>query len=201
MKKHYQKGFTFVEVLITLSIVIFVFSACFTLYFLAQRFYQRAEERAEILQNGRVILERLSREIRQATEIITPLPQLPDLPGNPPSPSIEFEDGHTPSPYQALLSDYYYIRYYLDDSEVFRQYRVYCFEDCAVCSSFVRWNDFRLEDETQVYPQACNLEEKVIGEYVSDLSFWGANTIQIGLSLIKKGENIDLATQITGRNF
>ncbi|MCG2690257.1 hypothetical protein L6252_03190 [Candidatus Parcubacteria bacterium] len=196
-------GFTLIEVLITLNIFIFVFVACFAVYFLAQKFYQKAENRAETLQNGRIILERLNREIRQAVEIVSALPQSPDLPGNPPLSEIEFEDGHTPSPFAYLGSDYYYIRYYLDTntSEIIRQDRVYCFEECSVCLSFVRWNDFKIESEEQIFPGVCNLEERVIGEYVSGLAIWGANLIDVVLILEKNNETINLKTKIAGRNF
>lgn len=202
-KEKKQRGFTLVEVLITLNIFIFIFVTCFAVYFLAQKFYQRAENRAETIQNGRIILERLNREIRQAVEIVSALPQSPDLPGNPPLSEIEFEDGHTPSPFAYLGSDYYYIRYYLDPntSEVIRQDRVYCFEECGVCLSYVRWNDFQIQGEEQISPLACNLEERVIGEYVTGLAIWGANLIEVALILEKNNEIVNLKTKIAGRNF
>ena len=76
-KEKKQRGFTLVEVLITLNIFIFIFVTCFAVYFLAQKFYQKAENRAETLQNVRIILERLNREIRQAVEIVSALPHRP----------------------------------------------------------------------------------------------------------------------------
>jgi len=196
-------GFTLIEVMITLNIFIFVFVACFAVYFLAQKFYQKAENRAETLQNGRIILERLNREIRQAVEIVSAFPQSPDLPSNPPLSEIEFEDGHTPSPFAYLGSDYYYIRYYLNEgtNEVIRQDRVYCFEECGVCLSYVRWNDFQIQGEEQISPLACDLEERVIGEYVTGLAIWGSNLIDITLILEKNNEIVNLKTKIAGRNF
>lgn len=196
-------GFTLVEVLVTITIFILVSIAVFNLFSFSQRFYSQGTTRAELLQNGRVILERMAREIRQAEEIVTPLPQISDNPDSPPFSEIEFQDGHDPSPYEQLVSDYYYIRYYLSTStgEIYRQYRVYCFDPCSICDTYFQWNDTIIENEEIVYPIFCNLEEKIIGEYVDDLKFWGAGLIDISLVLKNRGQKLDLHTILFGRNF
>lgn len=194
-----MQGFTIIEVLITLTIFILIIVIVFSVYWASQEFYQMGEVRAELLQNGRVILERTTREVRQAEEIVTALPQVPDNPDNPPPQEIEFQDGHTPSPYEYLSSDYYYIRYYLTIStqELYRQYRVYCFDPCETCAAYFRWNDTQGGD--QAHP--CNLEEKMIGEFVKEVKFWGAGLINISLILTKQSEEINLQTEIFGRNL
>ena len=196
-------GFTLVEILITITIFVFVSIAVFNLFSFSQKFYSQGSIQAELLQNGRVILERIAREIRQAEEIVTPLPQVADNPDNPPSPEIEFQDGHRPSPYEHLGSDYYYIRYYISTStgEIYRQYRVYCFDPCSTCDDYFQWNDTMIEGEETVYPHPCNLEEKIIGEYVDNLKFWGAGLIDISLILKNRGQELDLQTKLFGRNF
>lgn len=198
-----SKSFTLPEVLIVISIFVLVSIAVFNVYFSGQKFYGRGEVRAELLQNGRIILERMTREIRQAQEIVTPLPQVENNPDNPPASEIEFQDGHTPSPYEGLGSDYYYIRYYLSTTtgELYRQYRVYCFDPCSTCNSYFRWNDTKVEGEETLHSHPCNLEEKIIGEYVSDLKFWGTGIIGISMTLEKGGEGLDLQTKIFGRNL
>jgi len=169
-------GFTLVEILITITIFILVSIAVFNLFSFSQRFYSQGATRAELLQNGRVILERME---------------------------IEFQDGHEPSPYEHLGSDYYYIRYYLSTStgEIYRQYRVYCFDPCSICDTYFQWNDTMIENEEIVYPIFCNLEEKIIGEYVDDLKFWGAGLIDISLVLKNRGQKLDLHMILFGRNF
>ncbi len=196
-------GFTLVEILITITIFVLVSIAVFNLFSFSQRFYSQGTIRAELLQNGRVILERMAREIRQAEEIVTPLPQVADNPDNPPSLEIEFQDGHMPSPYEHLGSDYYYIRYYFSTStgEIYRQYRVYCFDSCLICNTYFQWNDTMIEGEETVYPVFCNLEEKIIGEYIDDLKFWGAGLIDISLVLKNRGQELDLQVKLFGRNF
>jgi len=205
MKLNYQPnaGFTLVEMLITITIFLLVSGAVFNLFSFSQKFYSQGTIQAELLQNGRVILERMAREIRQAEEIVTPLPQTSDNPDNPPSSEIEFQDGHSPSPYEHLGSDYYYIRYYLSTStgEIYRQYRVYCFDPCSDCHTYFRWNDTRIEGEETVPTHPCNLEEKIIGEYVGNLKFWGDGLINISLILKNRGQEFDLQTKIFGRNF
>lgn len=196
-------GFTIIEVTVTISILIIVIMAVLGISFLGQRFYQHGEARAEILQNGRIISERITREIRQADELVTQLPQIPGLPENPPPKEIEFQDGHTPSPFAYLGSEYYYIRYYIaaDSNEVYRQYMVYCFDVCGVCSEYFRWNDTKMDGGVEVGTSPCELENKIIGEYVQDMNFWGAGIINVSLTMQKDSEQIDLNTKVLGRNL
>lgn len=175
----------------------------FSIFAFSQRFYRQTENDAELLQNGRIVLERISRDLRQAVEMVTQLPQTPDAPENPPLSELEFQDGHTPSPYEQLGSDYYYIRYYLDANvkEVHRQYRVYCFDACASCSAYFRWNDIRIELGQEVHALACDLEDRVVGEFIDGLQFWGAGLIDISLDLNKDGRTVNLQSAVLGRNF
>ncbi|MDD4989802.1 MAG: hypothetical protein PHW31_00630 [Candidatus Pacebacteria bacterium] len=192
-------GFTIVEVLISTAIFIVVVVIIFAIYLTSQKFYQKTETKAEILQNARVVLERMVREVRQAQEIVTPLPQTPDNSAI----EIEFQDGHSPSPYDYLLSNYYYIRYFVASStkEVHRQYKVYCFDECLSCSEFFRWNDSKMEEGQPLLVHSCVLEDKVVGEYVNELKFWGAGVINISLALSKIQEQLDFTTSVFGRNL
>ncbi|MGC9031571.1 MAG: PilW family protein [Minisyncoccia bacterium] len=198
-----SKGFTIAESLVVILMFSLVFIALLELYLAGQKLYLKGENRAEILQNGRIILERLSRELRQAKEIVTPLPQIKDNENFPPPSEIEFEDGHYPSPYQNLGANYYYVRYYFVSStkEIRRQYLVYCFEDCNVCQSYFKWNDKKEKNGNLILPKPCVLEEKTVGEYVENISFWGDSLIHILLSLKKVDEKIDLKTAIFARNL
>lgn len=203
MQKTWNTGFSLIEVLITITVFLSVSLAIFNIYIFGQRFYTTGETQAELLQNGRIILERITREIRQTEEVVSPLPSEPDNQENPPLAEIEFQDGHSPSPYEHLNSDYYYIRYYLSTSthRVYRQYRVYCFDPCSICNSYFRWNDSRIEGGQTIYPQPCNLEEKIIGEYVSGLEIWGVKLIGTLLNLEDKNETLELRTKVFGRNL
>lgn len=194
-----QKGFSLVEIMVVIAIFVVAIVLIFSIYFVSQKFYQKTETRAEVLQNARVVLERMTRELRQTQSIVTALPQTLD---NPPS-EIEFQDGHSPSPYASLGSDYYYIRYYVSTTtgEVGRQYKVYCFDDCQTCSTFFKWNDTQMIDGVPTMAHSCLLEDRVVGEYALEMNFWGAGVIDISLKLKKLNEQIDFQTNVFGRNF
>jgi len=210
-----QKGFSLCELLVVLAIFIIVVIAISYLHLLTQQAYQKGQDLAEISQNGRVILERITREIRQAKELVTELAD--EETGA--SSTLEFEDGHTPAPprYQELGSEYYYIRYYIpaDTQNLNRQYRVYCFDNCDftncqpqsdtctnVCPStgYHRWNATR-ESPTPTSTHPCVLEDRTIGEYVAGLGFWGWPVINVSTSLEKEDKSINLRTKVFGRNL
>lgn len=200
-KGYLQSGFTLTEMVVAITIFVLIITAVYSAYTLSHRAYREGQSAAEITQNGRVILERTAREIRQAKEIITELAD--DETGA--TSTIEFEDGHTPIPssYQELGSDYYYVRYYVNGNEFRRQYRVYCFDDCGqlpnVCSSYHRWNAIRETTPTSTHP--CILEDRAIGEYVAGLEFWGLPVINVSATLEKDQKRIDLRTKIFSRNL
>ena len=196
MKKKIQKGFTLVEILVFITIFLLVSIGIFNIFSFSQIFYSQETFQSELLQNGRVILERITREIRQGESMVPQLPNNPAL-------EIEFQDGHTPSPYAYLASDYYYIRYYFSSStkELYRQYKVYCFDPCESCNTYFRWSDTKIEGTDIIPTHACVLEEKIIGEYVKNLNFWGSGLISISLTLNNKGQELTFQTKIFGRNF
>lgn len=86
-------GFTLTELLVVISLIVIITSAMSGINLLSQRAYREGEVMTEITQNGRVILERMAREIRQIREIITELPE----DNINPSEEIIFQDGHIPS--------------------------------------------------------------------------------------------------------
>lgn len=199
----FKKGFTLVEVLVSMAILTVAIILIFTIYFTSQKFYQKTETKAEILQNARVVIERLTREIRQAQQVVTALPQYSNSSTFPPANEIEFQDGHSPSPYSDLGSDYYYIKYFFlpNNGEIHRQYKVYCFDNCSSCTAYFRWNDTQLIEGVLTQAHECILEDRVIGEFVKELKFWGAGPITFYLLLEKSGEQINFQTNVYGRNF
>ncbi len=193
-----NKGFTLAELLVILAIFVIVIVGISSTLFLTKKSLTESRNISDVNHEGRKILERLSREIRQAKEIVTELPQV-DTDSDPSE--IEFEDGHTPSPYQELGSDFYYIRYFLNESgQIRRQYRVYCFDDCEICQEFYRWSETRLEGvEEKVHP--CNLTEAMISRHITNLEFFGKDLINIKVSLEKGDKKLNLKTKVFGRNL
>ena len=93
MRKY--KGFTLTEVLVTTTLFILISGAISSIHFFSQRAYREGEIAVELSQNGRTVLERLTRELRQTGEIVTGLPQTDQGESNPDE--IEFQDGHIAS--------------------------------------------------------------------------------------------------------
>ena len=92
MKADFQKAFTLVETLVVVALFLLIMSTVYSIYMLNQKAYKESESLAELSQNGRVVMERVIREVRQAKKIMTVLPA-----GSEGAPSeIQFLDGHVP---------------------------------------------------------------------------------------------------------
>lgn len=180
-----KKGFTLTEVLVIISIVAIVIGAISSAYLLSQRAYQQGEIAAEITQNGRVILERLAREIRQAREIVT---ELADEQADATS-TIMFQDGHD-------MSSIRYIHYFQDSTDLRRRVIVYYFSGDP--ETYVPWDAIPPEPQTL---ETTVLQDQVIGECLNNLQFWGPGIINIFATLEKKSKIINLQTKIYGRNI
>lgn len=181
-------GFTIIEVIIAISVSIIIFLIITVIYTLSQNIYNQTDTTAEMTQNGRVILDRMIREIRQTGDIVTEIPETNDDPDTLPE-EIMFEDGHSTSQIQ-------YIRYYLDNSDIKRQIVAYYFDDNPTI--YVYW--FATDVGGQP-PSMAVLEDKIIGEYVYDIEFWGDDLININLYLLKGSETQIINTAVYGRNF
>jgi len=182
-------GFTLVEVLITITIFVLISIAIFNILFLGQRFYRKGDIQAELLQNGRVILERMVRETRQANRIITNLYDDETTATN----TIMFEDGHSTTTYR-------YIHYFMSTSS----------EENNLVEREVIGYYFSGDPEKTLVPWIPEAENLVattiegpypIGEYVSDLKIWRKETINISITLEKENKSINLRTKVFGRNL
>jgi len=96
-----------VELLITIFVLTTVLLTASSAYIAGQRAWQKGIELNELVQNTRIAIEKISRELRQTNEIITILPNS----------SIEFQDGHS--------ENLQYLQYYLDNNLLKRKTIVY----------------------------------------------------------------------------
>jgi len=181
-------GFTIIEILIALTISIILFLIITNVYSISQNAYVQTDIRAEISQNGRVILDRLIRELRQTQDIVTTIPETNVDPDAMPD-EIMFQDGHDTT----IIK---YIRYYLDNSDIRRQIIVYYFDDNP--GEYTYWYT---TDPVGNPPSMEILEDKIIGEYVYDLEFWGDDLININLYLLKNNKTATINTAVYGRNL
>ncbi|OGY44679.1 MAG: hypothetical protein A3B89_04320 [Candidatus Buchananbacteria bacterium RIFCSPHIGHO2_02_FULL_40_13] len=187
-KKPNNSGFTLVEVIIAINISVILFLIISLAYYTSQNTYKKTDRRAEITQNSRVILDRIIRELRQAQSVTTPLPADNSNPATLPS-EIEFEDGHD-------ISTITYIRYYLSGTNIKREVARYYFTEAP--TAYVHYYDTNQYGDS---PVKDSVEDEIIGEYATDLEFWGNNLININLYLIKNSETITISTSIYGRNL
>ena len=182
-----NKGFVLTELLITIAILVLISGAAYSSFIMSQRAYKASEFSAEITQNGRVITERMTRDIRQARQLVG---DLPDTEAGGVS-EIIFEDGH-------ISDQYHYVHYFKSGDKISREVIGYYFSGDAA-ETLVPYN--------AIPPVSQNLlsktpeASKTIGECVSDLKIWKFKGINIDLSLAKQDKNLYLETKILGRNL
>ena len=184
-----QSGFTLLEIIVSLSLFTIIIILVSNVFLTTQNAYNKNSNIAELTQNARVSLDRISRELRQSSSVITALPATDDDPLNPPANQIFFQDGHD-------VSQITYLRYYLDGSNLMREHKAYYFSQEP--SIYVTYNSL---DQGGGPPLEIIIDSLVVGEYFNRLEFWGAgNLINISLNLTKNQHNFSLETSIFSRN-
>lgn len=184
-----QQGFTIIEILVALSIFVIAVLLVGSMYIFGQRSYAKGSDEAELAQNARVTLDRMSRELRQAADIVTVLPATDTDPLNPPANEIFFQDGHDSN---AIT----YYRYYLSGNDLMRQHKEYYFS--SEPTVYVAWNSV---DQAGNPPIESIIEDNVVGEYFDNIQFWGSGgEINIDASLSKGQKKLQLETSIFKRN-
>ncbi len=83
-----NKGFTLIEITIATALFALSMSIILGIIFLSSEIYFQGERATEIMQNGRVVLDSASRELRQTRSLVTHLSE------DDPSSEIVFQDGH-----------------------------------------------------------------------------------------------------------
>lgn len=190
-KKINCRGFTLLEIIVSASLFTIIIILLSDMYLVTQRVYNKNSDTAELTQNARVSLDRLSREIRQSASIITDLPESENDPQNPAPGEIFFQDGHD-------ISRITYLRYYLNGSDLMREHKAYYFS--IEPSVYVTHNSLDMGG----FPPLIKIldeQEMVVGEYFNDLKFWESNDlINISLSLSKNQNSFAIRTAIFSRN-
>lgn len=179
-------GFTLVEVLASITVFSLVLTIVMSLYTVTQRQYQMSSAQNELWQNVRVVLDRVTREVRQAETLATALPATPEEAVS----TLMFQDGHD-------TEDIRYIRYRIDGASVWRDAVVYSF--AAAPSEYVPWD---ARDEFDTAPTETVLDEQLVGEHFTALRIWGENNlIHIEATLEKNGQTAQVVTAVYGRNL
>lgn len=184
-----KNGFTILEIMVSVSLFVFVIILSGSIYSLSQRSYNQGEDQGELVQNARVSLDRMTRELRQSVNIVTVLPEIADDPVNPPVAEIFFQDGHD-------ISQITYLRYHLDGSDLKRSHLAYYFP--AEPDIYVVYDSV---DPLENPPAEIVIADQIVGEYFSKLEFWGSNgLVHVSLGLIKGQNILNIDTSIFARN-
>jgi prepilin-type N-terminal cleavage/methylation domain-containing protein len=184
-----NSGFTLLEIIVSLSLFVIIIILVSDIFIITQRTYNKNSDIAELTQNARVSLDRLSRELRQCTSIITVLPVTDSDPFDPPTNQIFFQDGHD-------INQITYLRYYLDGTNLMREHKAYYFDNDP--SVYVTHNSLDIDGEP---PTEIIIDNRIVGEYFTELNFWGVNgLVNISLSLTKNQNTFSTKTSIFSRN-
>lgn len=184
-----MKSFTLIELIIAMGISIIIIASASGLYLAGTNAYKRGSIERELVQNGTVAIDRISREIRQANGIATVLPE--DESGNQAG-EIMFRDGHSQDGIQ-------YIRYYLSGSNLYREVRFYYFSfDYA--KTHVTWDSSGPSGEKTVWENPEN-GVQVVAENFSSLEFFGSPLVKMRFLLSKSNLTLNLASAVWGRNI
>ena len=182
-------GFTLLEIAVGVSLFTLIIILVNTIFIVAQTSYNKNSNLAELSQNARVSLDRLSRELRQADEIVTDLPPTGDDPLNPPAGQIFFQDGHN-------TNQITYLRYYLEDGDLMRENKAYYF--AIDPDNYVAFNSLDRGGEP---PLELIIEDRIVGEFFTGLEFFGSNgLIHIKFNLAKNQNSLNVESSIYDRN-
>lgn len=187
MKKEAErktKGFTLLETVISIGLFVMAVLLVTSMYTIIQRAYKTGSDKAEVTQNARVSLDRMSREIRQAVHYVGTLPNSTSTATS----TLEFQDGHD----QSTVN---YIKYYLSGNNLVREFKYYYFD--ATPSVHVRWYD--LSGSTK--PTATTTSSVIMGEYFESLGFYGTSTgVNVEMSIKKNNSTYNIETLLYTRN-
>ena len=184
-------AFTLIETLLAISFIALFCASLFIIYTNTSRYSQAEKTKLELAQNGRILLDRLSRELRQTNEIVSILPATGDDPDNPALTEISFQNGHD-------TNQITYIRYYLsvNQKQVYREHSAYYFSDDP--DTYVRRDSLNQSGEG---PIKIIFSDEPIADYIKDLAVWGSPLVEIQIQLEHLNQTINSKTAISARNI
>lgn len=189
MKRSKQKkGFTLVEILTVVVLATVIIMAAYSVYLMSYESYKKQSASAELTQNARIALERISRELRQSPDIITPLSTDPQTSTS----EIMFQDGHNLLTVPPPECEYQYITYKISGSNLIRFTSHYHLTDQAICVKY---------DPNQSQIEHKDLEQ-IKAEKLSQLQFWGVKpTVTIHLNVSDGQTTYQFETKTMARNI
>lgn len=179
-----EHGFSILETIVSIGLFVMAILLVSSMYTFIQRAYRAGSDKAEVTQNARVALDRMSREIRQAVHFVGALPNSTTTATS----TLEFQDGHN-------QTEVNYIRYFLSGTNLMREVKYYYFDSSP--STHVRWYDL----DGSIKPSATTTASTIIGEYFDSVRFHGSSFgVSIGLSIKKNSNSYNIETLLYTRN-
>jgi len=186
-----KRAFTLVELLVSVVVSSILVAATVQVYSLFRTTMMRDQAMSDSMQNARVALDRLSRDLRQTGDVVTELPSytIPDLEISQPH-AIEFEDGHA--------NDLTYRYYYLSGTTLRMQTKRYYFT--GQTGTNVHWDTIGTEGASPVVADVGNPLD--VADMVQELNVYYEDGIYIIEMLTGDGVvNMPVRTSIIGRNI
>jgi uncharacterized protein (TIGR02599 family) len=182
-----KSAFTLVELLVAMVVATILVSITVSLYGLIRTSMTQDQAKADAAQNARVALDRMTRELRQAADIVTNLPSdASDTTVAQPH-EIEFLDGHA--------NDMTYKRYYLSGTTMQLQVKEYYFSTDP--TTRVAWN----AKSGGVSPTSAVISTQDIAEMVQSLNVYEDGVVQVEVTTSDGANQIyRLQTAVQGRN-
>lgn len=183
--KKLKKGFTLVEILTVVFLSVIIVAAGYSLYSMSYQSFKKNTASAELAQNARIALERMTRDIRQATDIVTDLGAV--------SAEIEFQDGHTTTPIQ-------YIDYKLVGSEL--QFTPVHYAFPSDPNTWVKHDELINGSLPERITPPPEIPPEIKAQKITVLEFWGTKpTINISLTVSDGKTSYQFETSSYGRNL
>lgn len=189
LKPRDKRGFTLLEILVAISLSSMLLGALYGVYITSYRTYKRSVAKAELNQNARIAMERITRDLRQTERIVTALPPDDTDALNPPPSEIEFQDGHNTAKIQ-------YIKYFLSSTNLQRQVIHYYFTSDP--NTWVTWD---AQDQYGNAPSASIDEDTTRADKITSIKFYGVKLITVELVASDENGSYTYKTEVLGRNI
>jgi prepilin-type N-terminal cleavage/methylation domain-containing protein len=191
-----RAGFTLIEVLVATTLSVGLIGLAGSAYIQSERLTVAQADELAVAQNARVLVDRISRDVRQTTEFIA---TLPDNAAEGVT-VVEFVDGHEPPP-----GGPYYLRYELVDQEVWRRRQYYYRPSQPEVRVDYNPSETIYEEGAGAPDDALvrHLDEStLVADGVTDLAFWGsASLLRIDVWLAQgRSEIYQLHSAVAKRN-
>lgn len=177
-----KKGFTLIEILVAMATGTLLLITLYSVYVVNSKSYRQSVNQQELAQNGRIALERISRDIRQTYEIKDTLPPTDTDLMNPPLSHIQFQDGHETAKIQ-------YIEYSLDGTNLRRQVFHY-----TLSGNWVTW-------DTPGAVKSAPTKDEIKADKILSLKFYGNKIVNIDLKVSNSVDTFSFKTAVWGRNI